>query len=103
MPVLLRPGGEGGVPDSMPWTPIPGQARGAFPRATELLRDIGGGCWLQWRREQPGALTHLEENQIGLKGEKKKKTENGISAMSKPSFPLVAIESERKDCCILQL
>lgn len=36
----------------------------------------------------PGALTHEEENQIGLKEKK-----NEISAVSKPSFPLVAIEN----------
>lgn len=35
------------------------------------------------------ALTHLEENQIGLKS----KREKTISAMSKPSFSLVAIEN----------
>lgn len=40
----------------------------------------------------PGTRTHLEENQIGLK-EKKKKKKSGISAMSKPSFPLVMIEN----------
>lgn len=35
------------------------------------------------------AQTHLEENQIRLKRKKK----NEISAVSKPSFPLVAIEN----------
>lgn len=34
------------------------------------------------------ALTHLEENQIRLKGKK-----NEILAVSKPSFPLVTIEN----------
>lgn len=41
----------------------------------------------QQRRKGPGALTHLEENQIGLKGK------SGISEMSKPSFPFVMIEN----------
>lgn len=40
----------------------------------------------QQQREGPGALTHLEENQIGLK-------RSGISDTSKPSFPFVMIEN----------
>ena len=42
----------------------------------------------QQLREGPGALTHLEENQIELKGKK-----SGISETSKPSFPFVMIEN----------
>lgn len=52
----------------------------------------------RWRREGPVALTHLEENhQIGQK-KKKRKKKNEISAVSKPSFPLVAIENVKWHC-----
>lgn len=50
----------------------------ALPRQEGLSLELTScfvildGLWQQ-RREGPGALTHLEENQIGLKGEKKKK------------------------------
>lgn len=60
-----------GMPGLVPLDPSPAQARRPFPRANELLCNVGRT--VQQRREGPGALTHLEENQIGLKGKKKKR------------------------------
>lgn len=57
-----------GMPGLVPLDPSPAQVRRPFPRANELLCNVGRT--VQWRREGPGALTHLEENQIGLKGNK---------------------------------
>lgn len=49
----------------------------------------------QQQREGPGALTHLEENQIGLKGKKEVESQKRPSFyLSKsPSFPFVMIEN----------
>lgn len=73
------PGLRHGPRDARPgrldsWPP---RARGPFPSATELLCD-GGLARRRWRREGPVALTHLEEEQIGLKKEKEKQNLSSV-------------------------
>lgn len=75
------------MPGLVSLDPSPAQARGPFPGAKELLCDTdcgssgGGGAW---DSDPSGGKPDR------TKGEKKK---SGISAMSKPSFPLVMIEN----------
>lgn len=66
------------------------RARGPFPRATELLGDVGGYCWQQV--EEGGACG---SDPSGGKPDrtKKGKRKTEISTVSKPSFPSVAIEN----------
>lgn len=71
MPVPLRHGQ--GVPglvllDSQPH---PGQ-EGLSLELLSCFVLLEGIASSRWRREGPAALTHLEENQIGLKKEKEK-------------------------------
>lgn len=75
MPVPLRHGQ--GIPCAPGLLALP-RARGPFPRATELLCDVGGYCWQQVEEGGPVALTHLEENQIGLKKEKGKRNLSSV-------------------------
>lgn len=56
-----------------PWTPRPTQGKEGL--SLELLSCfvmLEGTAGSRWRREGPGALTHLEEHQIGLKKGKRK-------------------------------
>lgn len=62
------------MPGLVPLDPSPAQARRPFPRASELLGNVGRT--VQQQGEGPGALTHLEENQIGLKEKKKKEVKS---------------------------